>query len=230
MNTLNTFLVKAKFFISTYKWVLIPLVIALLFMYFIIVFITSNQQKTTSQNNVSPQSQISISPSEQPEISPQNRLYGLDNAVQSIAFGKQSSTGGNTNEEHGSNNEFSDMSISQKTFSDGSIEYEYQSDDLQRPHMQLVKNDVVLFLRNLMPDNITTDYYSSYLKNPEYTSQGSNYYGQNAMIYASPTSGIAIVFDQQTNRVYEQYLFPALSVDSYIKKYGSDISAFSPGP
>jgi hypothetical protein len=242
MNTLNTFITKAKLFFSTYKWLLIPLIPIILFSYFIIIIIASNQSKTplTNQKNtakvsqspiteVSPQTQTSVSPSVQPGVSPEGQAYGLYDEVQGIAFGNTDFlTGGSTNEGYDSDNEFADTSISQKNLSDGSVEYEYQSDDPQRPHLQIVKNDVVLFRRNLMPDDTTTDYYSSYLQNPEYTSQGSSYYGADAMIYASPTSGIAIVFNPQDQRVYEQYLFPAMPLDAYEQKFGKDISTYDP--
>jgi hypothetical protein len=242
MSFINTFIKKAQFFFSTYKWLLIPLVPIILFSYFIIIIASSQSKKppanqqNTAQVSQSPvtensgQTQVSVSPS-----GSQERPYGLYNEVQGIAFGNRDSLiGGSANANNGegyaSNDEFADGSISEKNLSDGSVEYEYQSDDPQRPHMQVIKNGIVLFRRNLMPDDTTTDYYSTYLQNPEYTSQGSSYYGANAMIYASPTNGLAIVFDPETKRVYEQYLFPARSVADYVKNFGSDITTFNPAP
>ena len=245
MNS-NALIAKAKLFFLSYKWLLFPLVPIIIFVF--IIFYIFNAQKnpptpsikqqnntevsqTPRQTAVSPQTEVSLSPSEQPEISPDQVLQSsIDQETNDIAAGKLKFADESDEDEQNAypgDDEVEEGSINTKTLPDGSIEYEYSSDDPNMPDMQILKDNVVVFRRNMMPETKLTDY-SDLLSNPEYTSQGSNYYGANAIIYASPTKGIAVVTNPQTEQVYEQYLFQAMSVNDYLQKYGKDISAYSP--
>lgn len=253
MNSFNTWLEKTKVFFVTYKWLLFPIVPIIIFIYIIIYLFYAQKNPTEQLTNIQPtsaisqspqpsqasqQSQISVLPSEEAAVSPgettsdQALQSSIDQQAGSIATGSlkfaQVDQGDSS---YPGDNEVSEGSTNTTTLSDGSTEYEYPSDDPNRPHIQIVSNNIVVFRRNNMSDTgITIADYTDLLSQPEYTSQGSSYYGATAEIYAEPTKGIAIVANPQSAEVYEQYLFPAMSVNAYVTKYGKDISAFTPAP
>lgn len=254
---METFIAKVKIFFSTYKWLLFPIVPIIIFIY-IIVYIFSAQKTPSTQltqplptsevsqsqepSQASQQPQVSISQADQSEISPgelspdQVIKSSIDEEANTISSGDLKLAQDDSDDQLGQNaypgdDEVDEGSLNTVTLSDGSIEYEYPSDDPNRPHIQIIKGNAVIFRRNIMADTgITVTDYSDLLSNPEYTAQGSSYYGPTAMVYATPTKGIAIVANPQTGEVYEQYLFLAMSVSDYLQKYGKDISAFTPGP
>ena len=247
MNSINTFFSKAKEFFFLYKWVLLPLVPAIIFVFMIIYLFAAQstspkssikQQNTQQisqspvQNNSYQQSQVSVYPNEPADISPDQMLQSsIIQEADAIAKGKLKFADENQdNEQNGypGGDEVAEGSNSTKTLPNGSTEYEYPSDDPNRPHMQIINNDTVVFRRNIMPNDTTMNDYSDYLSDPEYTSQGSSYYGATAVIYATPSKGIAVVANSKTKQVYEQYLFPAMSVSDYLQKFGKDISSYSP--
>lgn len=210
---MNTLLTKIKSFYSTYKWLLIPIIPSIFFIF--LIFYISSLQTKQSIPPVNTQGGTIASPTQSANPAEKNQPYTLTQEEQDIAFKKIKLD----------NEKMAETSISQETLSDGSIKYKYASFDRNRPHMQIVKDSVPIFRRNLV-SNATLADYSSFLKNPEYQRRGSSYYGNTAILYASPTKGIAVVADTKTGKVYEQYIFTALSVAEYLQKYGSDISTY----
>jgi hypothetical protein len=245
MNSLNIFVAKVKFFSSTYKWLLFPLVPIIIFICIIFYLFSAQKNQPASTVNQPTSAPVSGSPS-QAETSPEKSVSpssgetdtSPDQVLQSSIETEAHTiaTGGlkfaqneNDNTEYPGDDEVDEGSIKTTPLPDGSTEYEYASDDPYRPHVQIIKDSSVVFRRNLMPDMSLSDY-SNFFTNPEYTSQGSTYYGNTATIYADPSQGIAIVANSQTGDVYEQYLFPAMTVSQYVQKFGKDISTFNPAP
>ena len=206
----------------------------------------STQQQPTIAVSVSPvqteaseQPAISSSPApsgEQTAGSPDQMIAtAIDSETNMIAAGdlrlSQNDSDAAEDNAYPGDDEVDEGSSKTESLPDGSIEYEYPSDNPNRPHMQIFDNNIVIFRRNIMSNTgYTVNDYADLLTNPEYTSQGSVTYGTNAVVYASPTKGIAIVADTQTGEVYEQDLFVAMSVNDYVKKFGTDISTFNPAP
>src|SRR6266567_2215628 len=138
---MNTFIAKAKLFILTYKWLLFPLIPFIIFVPLILFIISAHTKPHASHTNQQNNSQISQSPT-QTEISPQTKVSlapteghshlddqsdSLDQEEQAIAFGKlkrdpDTLVKGN---------------ISLATLPDGSIKYEYATNDPKRPQMQI---------------------------------------------------------------------------------------------
>jgi len=232
---MNTFIAKAKLFILTYKRLLLTIVPIIIFVPLILFIISAQTNTHTSAKNkknnspisqsptqteISPQTQVSLTPAEQTGNSyEENQPYSLEQEEKDIAFGKVKRDP----------NILTKGNISQETLSDGSIKYEYASSDHNRPDMQIVKDGVTTFKRDIVT-NATISEYSEFLTNPPYALQGSAYYGPNAIILANPTLGIAVVYNPQTDQVYEQYLFQSTSVTDYVNTFGSDISNFNPAP
>lgn len=240
MNSLNTLITKIKVFYVNYKWFLFPLIPIIIFTFIIIYFFYA--QKTPEKPPINHQNQTAVSTSpaqvgvsQAAQVSPLSEVptasdnsYNLSNEVNDIAFGKFKINHEQTDQgDEYPGEEFAAGSSSQQALSDGSILYEYPSTDPNRPHMQIVKDDIPIFRRNIVPDATVSDY-SAFLTNPPYTHQGSGYYGANAVILANPPSGIAVVYNPQTNQVYEQYIFQAVNSNDFVTKYGKDISVYQP--
>jgi hypothetical protein len=246
MASINTFITKTKFFFSSYKWLLFPLIPIILFFSFIFVIFSARtihlvsltkQQKNSThvsryplQTSVSPNVQVSASPSGQVPVSPETfNQSSLADELHEIATGKLKFTQEESQKAYSVDFAFARESINHNTLPDGSIEYKYASSDPSRPNIQIVKDGIVIFKRKLTHGTTISDY-SDFITNPPYASQGSAYFGPDAIILANPTLGIAVVYNLQSNQVYEQYLFQATSVADYIKKYGQDITSFNPAP
>lgn len=224
MNKLTPIIEKAKLFFLAYKWRLFPLVLLIIFIPIIFYFFSiqknlqapSIRQQTTRKIS-QPSVKIEVSPTEQTEISKaQPQQLTLEEEVTDIAAGKLMFS-----------QEPAETTINSNPLPDGSIEYQQSSGNPNRPNIQIVKNNVVVFKRDIINNATITDY-SEFITNPPYASQGSVYYGPNAIILANPTLGIAVVYDAQSNQIYEQYLFNSMSVKDYKQKFGNDISNFIP--
>lgn len=230
----NIFLTKIKHFLFAYKWLLLSLILIIICAFIIHLLFLGHSAPPTQP--AKQQIIINSTPSpEQSEVSPKispvsqlNQPTTLADEVNDIAFGKlrympslQKLTPGSAG------SEFAGTIINKISLGDGSIQYEYASTDPKRPHMQIVKDGIVIFRRSLMT-NTPISNYSEFITNPPYASEGSSYFGPNAVILANPSQGIAIVYNPDTNYVYEQYLFKAMSVTNYGTMFGDDISAYNP--
>jgi hypothetical protein len=220
MNSINIFIAKIKLFFLSYKVLFFILIIIFIPIFFYFFAVQKNlstpiakRQNTIENSHTTKQTPVSLSPSKGPINSP----VTLAQEANEIASGKLKFT---KDSEDGKN-------IKTISLPDGSTEYEYSSDDLNRPDVQIVKDNIVVFQRNSM-SNATISDYSEFLTNPPYATQGSIYYGSDAVILANPMLGVAAVYNPESNQVYEQYLFQKMSINDYVQKFGKDISTFNP--
>lgn len=114
--------------------------------------------------------------------------------------------------------------INKKTLSNNINEYTFTSENATRPDLVIAQGkSVILFERDVAmqqyPTRIT-DYTQPYGQ-PERIITGSSFYGANAQTYIYAEDGIAFVANPQSQIVYEQHLFPPMTVDEYIQSYFS---------
>jgi hypothetical protein len=192
---------------------LFPIVPILIFIFIIIyIFYAQKPQPAPPQPQ---QNAVTVSPSNSPSTS------------ESPSQGDESE-----NEPSGDNtvtDPLGNGALDKEVLPDGSIRYDYESDsdddDDVRPDIKIFKNGVIVFQRTYLSESYMKDF-PDLINNPEYTSMGSQYYGQYVETYADPTKGTAIVAAPQIGLVLEQYTFPPLSVTAFTQKYGTDISSY----
>lgn len=190
---------------------LFPIVPILIFIYIIIyIFYAQKPQPPQPQPQ---QNAVTVSPSNSPSTSPSQ---GSDTT--NVPSGDVTVT-----------DPLGNAALDKEVLPDGSVKYDYESDsdddDDVRPDIKIFKNGVTVFQRTYLSQSLMKDF-PDLINNPEYTSMGSQYYGQYVETYADPTKGTAIVAAPQIGLVLEQYTFPPLSVDAFTQKYGTDISSY----
>lgn len=65
---------------------------------------------------------------------------------------------------------------------------------------------------------------------PDYVFQGTRTYGSNAMVYVYLKRGLAVIADNNTTQVYEQWEFRPMSLDQFKEKYTQEILDFTIHP
>ena len=118
---------------------------------------------------------------------------------------------------------------------DGSVRYTLKSPLITRKNEVIVKNNVVVFERILVPEKRGAEGYATISEfrekfgEPEEVVRGSKYYGFmiSTLIYAE--QGFSLIANTITDEVYEIQRFQPMSVASYREQYGEDIDEDS-GP
>lgn len=116
-----------------------------------------------------------------------------------------------------------------KTLPDGTVQYSLISPLVRRKNEVLVKDNVVIFERILVPESKNTVGYatiSDYTKRfgqPEETIEGSRFYGPPISTFIYADQGFAFIANTITDEVYEIQKFQPMSVADYKKFYGRDI-------
>lgn len=113
---------------------------------------------------------------------------------------------------------------------DGSLEYNFPSVLTKEVNSIVVKNDVVVFEKEI---STNADYtqprlsdFSSKLGNPEKIIVGSKKYGKGGAYYIYASKGITLVVNDLSkplNNIHEIHSYVPTSVEGYIKDWGQDI-------
>lgn len=114
------------------------------------------------------------------------------------------------------------------TLANGYTEYALKIEGRIRPNSIVVKNGFVISKRERLeapPDSQlpTVSYFLSQYGNPEQKIKGSAYYGRDAVYFIYAGRGVAFVANEYTGQVFEIQFFRPVSLDEYIKVYGSDV-------
>lgn len=115
-----------------------------------------------------------------------------------------------------------------ETKQNGETHYFYETPNKARESSIITdKNGKIIFKKIITTD---TDYshpkISDYVKTngePEEIYTGSKRYGPYATYTLYPSKGIVIIGNPLTDEVFELDLFSGMSLDEYMKKYGSDV-------
>lgn len=111
------------------------------------------------------------------------------------------------------------------TLSDGSTKYTYPSDDPNRPNELVVKNDTIVYHRTTVSQKYVYNYTNN-LEAPDYTFEGSRYYGPNTITYLYLKRGTGFVADSKTTLVQEQFIFQPMTLEEFKQQYGSDVTSY----
>lgn len=129
------------------------------------------------------------------------------------------------------NNEIDKLPSIQKkeVLPNGDIKYELSAFIPQRPNEIITHNNVAIFERIDVPENpgqvgyITIAQMTSKYGQPEKIFKGSSFFGPFESTYVYSNLGFAFIGNPYTDEVHEIQVFTSISVDQYVKTYGSDI-------
>jgi uncharacterized membrane protein YdfJ with MMPL/SSD domain len=112
--------------------------------------------------------------------------------------------------------------LNKKELNNNTTEYTFTSDKPNRPDLVIAEgNAAVLFERDVARNQYPTrvsDYTSAYGQ-PERIIEAPAFYGSTARTYIYAQNGIAFIANPQTQEVYEQHLFPEMTVEEYMQRY-----------
>jgi len=120
------------------------------------------------------------------------------------------------------------------TLSNGEIMYTFKSPLISRKNEVLVKDNMAVFERVLVPESsknpghlLISDYEKTYGQ-PQQIIRGSHFYGNLMRTYIYADKGFAFIANPFTGDVFEVHIFVPTSVDSYIQTYGEDVNKNAP--
>lgn len=122
--------------------------------------------------------------------------------------------------------------VSKTDLPNGIIKYEYLSTYPGINNIIISQNQKVAFKSNVTvsSDNYKTpliDTYTNTYGLPRVEFTGSEKYGRFAKTYIYPDQGFALIFNPVTREVYEVQSFNPVSLDEYIRQWGSDMKDYS---
>jgi len=194
-----------KDILKTYKWLIMLGVFLLMFLLFIFFAFTRTSEVSIT-TNITPTPNLSEFQTIQPQISPSTH-EGLEDNPETLS-GFQS----------------------KQLLGNGNIAYTLDSGNPGRPNVTIVSpNGDMLFSRTLSTKDAPfagVSLFTETYGQPGRTIKGSKFYGPQAVVYIYPMLGIAFISNPETDETFEQQQFPPMSIDDYLKNYGSDISQF----
>lgn len=205
---MNNFLITAKLFFKTYKWILLLLIPLFFFvsLIFLIYFSpTTPQQKTQITPSPTP---YSFYPSLYPTV-PKSPEEESNTPGSEILTDLEKQPG----------------FIKKETITDGAIIYSFVSQNPTRPDLVITTaTQEPIFTRRLSSTNVpgaTIAVYQRAYGEPDQVIKGSKIYGSNAATYVYSRVGLAFIADQLSGNVYEEHLFSRMSVTEYMRQFGN---------
>lgn len=201
MNSLQT---KIIFLFKTYRWIALLLIPFVLFILFLINLIFSSS-KNIPEVEIVP----TITQTRTPTKASPTQAEGTEQAEGETEFDGL---------------ELRDDLQKKETRTDGTTVYTFASNNPNRPNITIIKNDIeFVFSRTLSSTDLPLANLSDIREGfgePERIIKGSKFYGQQASIYVYSSEGMAFIGNPQIDETYEEQHFPAMSVDSYLQRFG----------
>jgi len=113
---------------------------------------------------------------------------------------------------------------SQEKLQDGTIKYTLKSNNVTRQDVLIAKGSSFIFRRAVFtPDyQQRLDQFVNLYGDPDRVVQGSKVYGSGTAKYIYASLGFTLFVDTKTKLVTEQHIYPPMTVDEYLAKFGDE--------